>query len=133
MSMFRRNKRPSSAIDLAPLVDVVFLLLIFFMLTSSFAEPSLPLTLPQSKNTEGATTQPVVVSLDAAGQLAINGEEISMAEYEQTLRAALERNGVETVNFRGDESVDYGEFLRLMDVSRAAGAVEFHLIHSPGQ
>ncbi|MFZ9965065.1 MAG: ExbD/TolR family protein, partial [Terrimicrobiaceae bacterium] len=46
--MFARPKRPTLSIDMAPLIDVVFLLLIFFMLTSSFVPPSVPLTLPQA-------------------------------------------------------------------------------------
>lgn len=131
MAMFRRIKRPSLALDMAPLIDVVFLLLIFFMLTSTFTEPSLPLTLPQAANTGPSTMRPVVVSLNVEGVVAINGKPVEMGGYEAALAAALDEAGMKSVNFRADEGVDYGVFLDVMDRSRNAGAAEFNLIHAP--
>ncbi len=131
--MFRRIKRPSLALDMAPLIDVVFLLLIFFMLTSTFTEPSLPLTLPQASNVEPSSMRPVVVSLNVEGVVAINGSPVEMGGYAAALATALEEAGMNSVNFRADEGVDYGIFLEVMDRSRSAGAAEFNLIHAPKQ
>ena len=129
--MFRRPKRPSHSIDMAPLIDVVFLLLVFFMLTSSFSPPGLALTLPKAKPT-GETPKPApVISLDAAGQLALNGEILADEALEARVRELLSQEGGKTVHFRGDRASDYGRTLDVMAKARSAGAVNIHLIHEP--
>ena len=129
--MFTRPKRPTLSIDMAPLIDVVFLLLIFFMLTSSFAPPAVPLTLPKAASGAPSETAKVVVSLDEAGGISISENPITESEFETALRAALDQNATTTVHFRGDTSVDYGVFLKLISRARNAGASQFHLVHDP--
>ncbi len=129
MIEFSRSKRSSLSLDLAPLIDVVFLLLVFFMLTSSFIPPSLPLDLPSSENQEIAPVEPVVVSLDASGLIAINGEPVSAEAFGDSLKQALSQSTTQAVNFRGDRAVPYGTFLQLMDEARSVGAKKLHLIH----
>jgi biopolymer transport protein ExbD len=129
--MFTRPKRPTLSIDMAPLIDVVFLLLIFFMLTSSFAPPAVPLTLPKAGSGAPTETAKVVVSLDQAGEISISEKPITESEFETALRAALDQNATTTVHFRGDTSIDYGVFLKLISRARNAGASQFHLVHDP--
>jgi biopolymer transport protein ExbD len=129
--MFTRPKRPTLSIDMAPLIDVVFLLLIFFMLTSSFAPPAVPLTLPKAGSGAPTETAKVVVSLDQAGGISISENPITESEFETSLRAALDQNATTTVHFRGDTSIDYGVFLKLISRARNAGASQFHLVHDP--
>lgn len=127
--MFRRPKRPSHSIDMAPLIDVVFLLLVFFMLTSSFTPPSLPLSLPKARAT-GETPPPApVVSIDASGVVALNGEVVDPAQLGTVLTPLLEAGAGKTVHFRGDRAVDYGRILDLMNRARLAGATQIHLIY----
>jgi biopolymer transport protein ExbD len=129
--MFARPKRATLSIDMAPLIDVVFLLLIFFMLTSSFVPPAVPLTLPQATSGAPSEAAKVIVSLDANGGISISEKSIADSEFEPALRAALDQNATATVHFRGDTSVDYGAFLKLISRARAAGASQFHLVHDP--
>jgi len=129
--MFTRPKRPTLSIDMAPLIDVVFLLLIFFMLTSSFAPPAVPLTLPKAASGAPSETAKVVVSLDQAGGISISENPITESEFETALRAALDQNATPPVHSRGDPSVDYGVFLKLISRARNAGASQFHLVHDP--
>jgi biopolymer transport protein ExbD len=129
--MFARPKRATLSIDMAPLIDVVFLLLIFFMLTSSFVPPSVPLTLPQAASGAPSEAAKVIVSLDANGGISIAEKPVADSEFETALRSALDQNATATVHFRGDTSVDYGAFLKLISRARAAGASQFHLVHDP--
>lgn len=129
--MFARPKRATLSIDMAPLIDVVFLLLIFFMLTSSFVPPSVPLTLPQAASGGPSEAAKVIVSLDANGGISIAEKPVADSEFETALRTALDQNATATVHFRGDTSVDYGAFLKLISRARAAGASQFHLVHDP--
>lgn len=129
--MFSRPKRPTLSIDMAPLIDVVFLLLIFFMLTSSFAPPAVPLTLPKAASGAPSEAAKVVVSLDQNGQISISEKVVADADFETALRAALDQNATTAVHFRGDTAVDYGAFLQLISRARNAGASQFHLVHDP--
>lgn len=128
---FPRPRRSRLTLDMAPLIDVVFLLLVFFILTSSFLPPALPLDLPGSGNEETAPAEPVVVSLDASGTIAVNGEVIAREAFRQRISQALEENANAAVHFRGDRSAEYGWFLQLMDESKQAGATRLHLVHEP--
>lgn len=114
---------------MAPLIDVVFLLLIFFMLTSAFREPSLPLKLPSATGSPDTPAEALVVSVDADGMIAIGGETVGLERFADVLRETLEKRDDRTVNFRGDRTVDYGIFVDLMDRARSAGASQFNLIH----
>ncbi len=127
--MFSRPKRPTLSIDMAPLIDVVFLLLIFFMLTSSFMPPSVPLTLPQASSKQSAEAAKVVVSLDGEGRVSISETLVPDDGFENLLKVELEKNATTVVHFRGDKTVDYGIFLQLMSRARAAGAQQFQLVH----
>lgn len=129
MGMFPRSRRTALSIDMAPLIDVVFLLLIFFMLTSSFVPPSVPLALPRAESDGGGDSPRVVVSLDARGRIAVGTEVVEGGGFEEVLAVALEREGTSTVHFRGDTAVDYGIFLDLVSRARAVGARQFHLVH----
>lgn len=126
---FSRSRRPSHSIDMAPLIDVVFLLLIFFMLTSNFVPPSLPMQLPRASGGEPAISPAVVVSLDAEGQLSIDGEICERSGFVLELTKALAFKETSTVHFRGDREVAYGEFVDLIDRARGVGVGQFHLIH----
>ena len=129
--MFSRPKRPTLSIDMAPLIDVVFLLLIFFMLTSSFMPPSVPLTLPQVSSKESTEAAKVVVSLDGEGRISISETLVPDIDFENLLKIELEKNATTMVHFRGDKTVDYGIFLQLMSRARGAGAQQFQLVHEP--
>lgn len=131
--MFTRPKRPSHTIDLAPLIDVVFLLLVFFMLTSSFSPPALPLQLPKAQGDQTPESNAVVVSLDSEGILAVDGEVIAFDDFEVVLRRAVEATGSPRVHFRGDQTAEYGRFLGLMDRARRVGVEQFHLVHDFSQ
>ena len=65
--MFHRPKRITTSIDMAPLIDVVFLLLIFFMLTSSFSLPSLQIKLPTAQGQPDSSPEVILVAVDAQG------------------------------------------------------------------
>ncbi len=129
--MFTRPKRPTHTIDMAPLIDVVFLLLIFFMLTSNFVPPAIPLKLPHAGGDTAAPVEAVVVSLDAGGSLFVDGEMVTEAGFSEALKTALAASKTTTVHFRGDRTAEYGRFVELMDLARKAGAIQFNLIHDP--
>lgn len=129
--MFVRPKRPSHSIDMAPLIDVVFLLLVFFMLTSSFTMPSMPLKLPGASGVTSARADAITISVAADGGIEIDGEIVTLEGFVPALRGKIEGSPDRGVNFRGDRETDYGLFIDLFDRARQAGVTQLNLVHEP--
>ncbi|NBS14366.1 MAG: biopolymer transporter ExbD [Verrucomicrobia bacterium] len=127
--MFHRPKRITTSIDMAPLIDVVFLLLIFFMLTSSFSLPSLQIKLPTAQGQPDSSPEVILVAVDAQGTISIQGQPVPLPLFEERLRVLASGQTDRKIHFRGDRGMDYGLFVELMDRARQIGFVQFHLVH----
>ena len=120
---FRRPGKGSVEINIAPLVDVVFLLVIFFAVSTTFLETAgLPLELPSSSSTAKRDTKSVVVSITEDGQLGLDGEPLTAAQLTDRLRGALEQRESKDVLLRADAHAEHGDVVRIMDMIQAAGA-----------
>lgn len=120
---FRRRSVSRVTIDMAPLVDVVFLLVIFFAVSTTFLETSgLPLELPQAGATAERASRELTIFLDQAGKLSFEGKTVTMAVLEERLPAALEKSDNKVVVLRADTTVPHGKVVTLMDAVRRAGA-----------
>jgi len=129
---FQRNKGSQPSLNLTPLIDVIFQLLVFFMLTSSFTYPALRLDLPRAESKEPAKqTQAFVLSLDASDQLYLNRKPITIGTLAEELQRAFAEVEAPIVHFRGDAKVPYARFVDLMQAVGEAGAAGFYLIHAP--
>ena len=116
---------------LTPLVDVVFQLLVFFILTSTFASPALDIVLPQlSEDSNVETPDAWRVELDAAGNLAVDGESIPAERIESRFRtlvaATPERD---TAIVAADTDVPHGRVLVLMQTLGRAGVRQLLFEH----
>jgi biopolymer transport protein ExbD len=129
---FKGSGSDSGAMNLTPLIDVIFQLLVFFMLTSTFSYPALQLELPRASSEEvSAEAQALVLSLGADERLYLNREAVADDELETVLRERIAREGPSIVHFRGDRDVPYHRFVELMQTAGKAGAAGFYLIHEP--
>lgn len=126
---FSRRPRRRSNIELTPLIDVVFQLLVFFLLTSSFLQPSLRLDLPRGGTMDDADPTPILLEIDGDGKLALDGAPIERAKLREELERAL-ADGRTAVRLSGDSDMTYGIFVEALDAARAAGAAHFDLVHS---
>jgi len=110
-------------INLTPMIDVVFLLLIFFLAATTFAreEVELDLRLPQAKSGKaGSGEQQLVVNVFADGKLTVDGREVTLPALQQKLQAAVQRNAEQAVLVRGDQESRFGTGLAVLDVCRLA-------------
>lgn len=120
---FRRAGKLRVAIDIAPLVDVVFLLVIFFAVSTTFLETSgIKLELPGSTSTASREPREIAVYLATDGTISFGGHTITLEELEPELTAALEQTEPKIVVLRADTAAPHGEVVRLMDLARKAGA-----------
>ncbi len=122
---FGKRNRPSPAINIAPLVDVVFLLVIFFAVSTTFLETSgLDLELPESSSTAGREPEALTVLLAADGTLSFDDRTVDREELRRALAEALEPRAParRMVVLRADTKTEHGDVVELMDLIRGAGA-----------
>ncbi len=125
-------KRSSAAgtLSLTPLIDVVFLLLIFFLVTSRFDEEErrLPIELPIATSATPMTQRPreVMVDIDREGSFYVNGKALSPEELEETLRRAVASNPTnQMVVIRADAGVSFQPVVSVMDMCNRTGVAEY--------
>ena len=114
-------------IDMAPLIDVVFLLLIFFMLTFAIQGQGLAISLPEGEETE-KVEKDIVVKIDRNNKLYLNDRQIEIDSLGAALGEDLLRRSDKLVVIDSAPKVKYGLFARVLDLSREAGAEHFSII-----
>lgn len=120
---FSKPTKLEAAINMAPLVDVVFLLVIFFAVTTTFLETAgLKLELPSSTSTADRKGQDLTVVLDAEGRTLFDVEALAPADLRERLRQALSEDENKIVVLRADTHTEHGKVVRVMDLIREAGA-----------
>lgn len=118
-----RRRQHSVTLDLTPLIDCIFQLLVFFLLTASFiATPNLGVELPKA-STQATTAQPrdLVVSITRAGKVMLSGQSIDIGELVTALRAKHKENPSSRVLIQADKKAYHGDVVRAMDAAKAAG------------
>lgn len=129
LSIPRRRRKPVS-IDMSPLIDCIFQLLIFFMLSSTFLTPSIKLTLPTAAAPTSATDQFLMVTLGADDETYVNQDRVDAKQLEAKIREVLAMHEHKVVTIRGDEKIPYGRFVQALEAAKAAGAVDVNVAHS---
>ncbi len=116
------RKRRTPEIGMAPLVDCVLLLLIFFLLTSSFSERlGIKITLPGSDTANAAERDLVEITIADTGDITLSGKPVGMAELPSALKAEVEARGKLPVFMIADRRVVLEQVTEIMDSIRAAG------------
>ena len=129
MKSFLRRKEAESSIDITPLMDIVFQLLLFFILTSAFLQPSLELEIPGSSQEREGAEADAVISVDAEGRIFLNGTPLLLPELEDHIRSLAEENPQAAVVFQGDRQASYGSFFAVLDAVRNTGIKTINLAH----
>ena len=120
---FRRPTKPRVGIDIAPLVDVVFLLVIFFAVSTTFLESSgIQLELPASSSSAERQSKEIAVYVATDGTLSFDDETIQLDQLDGLLRSALEDAESKVVVLRADTAVSHGVVVDVMDRVKQAGA-----------
>ncbi|WP_444998311.1 ExbD/TolR family protein [Aliikangiella sp. IMCC44359] len=124
--MLRRNKKNEVAVNLTPLIDVVFLLLIFFMVSTSFTrETQIKLELPKA-DVEKLKADPKIIeiSIDKEGRMFVNGKSLVNAQVETLKKAIipmLAENKNIPVVISADANAAYQSVVTAMDATSQLG------------
>ena len=132
-------KRSSVAgtLSLTPLIDVVFLLLIFFLVTSEFEEEErrLDIVLPTATSAVPMTGKPreIVIDIDDQGKVYLGGQSTTFEDLEKLLRAAVAKNPTnQSAVIRADRSTSFQPVVTVMDVCNSAGITDYSVTTQEG-
>jgi len=116
-------------IDMTPLIDVVFLLLIFFMLTFAIQGQGLTISLPQGAETEQKNAEKdLIVKINQDNSLRLNDKHIMIDSLRDALEKLVQSRSNKLVIIDSGPRVKYGLFAQVLDISREAGAENFSII-----
>ncbi len=129
---FSRHFKPiTGKLDMAPLVDVVLNLLVYFMLTSSFImQPGMHIRLPEARTTEAPLPKPITVSITAENQIFLEDRQVTLNELEEMITDLGKRGSFELL-VQGDELSRHGLVVRVLDIARLAGADKLVVATTP--
>jgi len=120
---FRPKKKKSGLIiNVTSLIDVMFLLLIFFMVTSTFKnQPAINLVLPRSSTATETVDMPTILFLTADGVVYMNDRAVARDELPTLLEQLQASSGDDRMVLRADESATHGDVVELIDIIKASG------------
>jgi biopolymer transport protein ExbD len=126
---FDPGRPPQTEINISSLIDVIFMLVVFFMLGATFAKPALTLTLPRASSRDTPEKPLLTVSVDSRGRIFFEGAELDHAALLSRLSALGPELG--TVALECDSAAAFGSAVAVMDTIKTAGARSVAIRHDP--
>ena len=131
---FQTRSRDDVQLDMTPLVDVVFLLLIFFMLSTSLSiNPGIKIDLPKSSAEQVAKKKTTLrVAIEAGGRIYLDGKKLSLAELRERFEAVGKTHGEDAlVVIEADKKVYHGLVVKVMDAAKSSGLNKLAIATQP--
>ena len=133
---FRRRLSPSATVELIPMIDVVFQLVIFFMVSSTFiVTPGIGIVLPESTTAEPVIVSKLIVTVVSRDEIYLNKDVYGYEEFRGAVSSINEdeREKIQSIVIEGDRSVPYSLLVDILDVLRRNGykAVNLKMREAP--
>jgi biopolymer transport protein ExbD len=123
MQLRPRKKKSSVTINVTSLVDILFNLLLFFMVSTTFiTTPAIKLELPTARHGVTTTEEPTVIYIDEAGAIYFNDKPADISLLGSELSKELAGASDKSVVLKADSRVSHGRVVEVMDVIKGAGA-----------
>lgn len=137
MSIQIKRSQAASTLSLTPLIDVVFLLLIFFLVTSEFEEEErrLDIVLPSATSASPMTSKPREIAIDitSEGAMYVGGEQVTLDKLSELLERAVANNPTnQVVVIRADQEVSFQPVVSVMDLCNRAGVSDYSVTTKDG-
>jgi biopolymer transport protein ExbD len=127
----RRNNRRSSELNIAPLIDMVFILLIFFLVTTSFVkETGIEVSRPTAATATGESTATILIGIGPGNRIFMEHREIDVRAVRANVERALAENPDAAMVVVADRASSTGTAIQVMDGCRMAGAQNVSLAAS---
>jgi biopolymer transport protein ExbD len=128
VSVKSEESQPIAEINMTPLIDIMLVLLIIFMITSSISLESGVNEVTSSANSGKTKTpagSPIKVSLDRMGDLFVDGKKTDVANLKTVIQQALQEGRNSSVILEGDRQATLGRAVQIMKIAKEAGAAKF--------
>ena len=131
----RQAYQTLSELNVTPLIDLAFVLLIIFMITTPLIEANIDLIVPTSKAAEGAVDPDdvIIVAIDRTGLITMNEEPVSVDVLKAELTALRETQPQTAVALRADRELTIQVLISLMDAVKEAGITKVGLLTRPDE
>lgn len=127
-----KTRMPLNAeINVVSLIDVMMLLMVIFMITAPIMQGGVDVALPKAEARALEPKTGLVVTVNRRGELFVDETRLTYAEFRASFKALASARGREGVYLRADESVPYGEVVRVLAVMRASGVGDVGLVAEP--
>jgi biopolymer transport protein ExbD len=130
MQFYSRPKRPLT-INIVSMIDILSILLIFFIVTTTFkkAEPRVEINLPESTTgkEESTVTDPVVIFVTKENRIFIGDNETTLQLFSKEIQAITSKNPRSLFTLEADEGIQLGFFVKIMDAAKEAGLNDLSL------
>lgn len=119
---FRPGKRRKVFINITSMIDVMFMLLVFLMISSTFLDqPGIKLELPSAESSTVVEQKDYVLFVDKAGKMYLNDKDIALDNLEARIKDALPKMKDSALILKADQDVSHGTVVRIMDIVRKGG------------
>jgi biopolymer transport protein ExbD len=130
--MKKRRLTPETNVNLVPMIDVVFQLVVFFMVSTTFSiQPTIELNLPESQTASSTPITTLTVAIKDAQTILLNQEIHTLASLEARLETYPPEERTRSVQLMGDARVSYQLLISVLDVLRRQGFTNINLQVSP--
>lgn len=127
----RRRLEESNGLPLTPLIDMVFLVVIFFMLNTSLSiNPAIKVDLPAAYTSQAVLEEQIIVTMTAEGQIFLGRAPVELERYAGELKKEMVRLQAEEMILQADERLPYRQLIEVMDLSRLSGIQSIALVTS---
>ena len=127
MIRFPYKEKSPFKLDLIPMINVVFLLLIFFMLTSTTTLQSKQVELPTAKTAEKNSKQFLIMTIDKNGSLELDGTAMTIEALPAHLEKKVNEKKNTVISIHADKAIEFELFGKVIELAKQAGAEDFML------
>ena len=129
------SKKEEKHLDLTPMIDVVFQLLIFFMVTAVFAiTPGLDIKLPEAEEAQAPEKENLFIVVDQDGNMKLNHKTVTFATLKDEIQSKREiLDNTTMIIIQGDERATHGQIVNIMDIARSVGVVDQVIATEPNR
>jgi biopolymer transport protein ExbD len=125
---FERQRRDSGDINITPIIDMVFLLLIFFLLTSNFIkDKGIKVNLPPSSSSYSQKQERITINIGQDGLINVNGIQVKAVNLCETLKRSYKEKKTRTVFIRSDKDNTVERLVQVLDIVKESGAEKLTL------